>query len=84
MNKQIEPITTFDVIADALTQPAVAFGQSFTSEDDAKAYADQMEALGYSAEVLPGHETVTPAEALRIAAEYFGDDRLNPEQEATA
>ena len=82
-DQQDEPTTTFDVIADALKQPAAAFGQSFASEDDAKAYAEQLEATGYSAEVLPGQDTVKPAEALRIAAEYFGDDRLNPEQEAT-
>lgn len=77
-------LETFDVIADGLTQPERAFGQSFATEAEATAYADKMTAAGYTAEVLPGHETVTPAEALALAADYFNDPRLSAEPEATA
>ena len=84
LRKQPERLETFDVIAEPLTRARSAFGQSFARETEAHAYAVQMEACGYSAEVLPGHETVTTAEALAHAAEYFGDARISAEQEPTA
>ena len=53
-----------------------AFGQTFTKEDDATAYADAMRAAGYTVDPFPAFEPVTLAEALAVAAETYSDPSL--------
>lgn len=56
-----------------------AFGQTFTRAETAQAYADAMRAAGYTVDPFPPFETVdSAADALRRAADLYGDGRLDP------
>ena len=76
-----EPATLWDVIASDPERRAPAFGQAFSTEAEAKAYAERLEHHGYAADAPLENAPVSLADALTHAADHFGDGRLTAEAE---
>jgi hypothetical protein len=72
---QPERLELFEVIAHRDGQ---AFGQTFTAQENAQAYAAAMRRAGYQVDPFPMFEPVRSfAEAMQEAARFFEDARLN-------
>jgi len=77
-----EPPTLWDVIASDPESRTPAFGQAFSTEAEATAYADRLERLGYAADAPLENAAVSLADGLAHAAAHFDDARI--QQEPTA
>lgn len=78
---QPEATSLYEVIAFRPDGRGHPFGMTFTEESTASAYADRMNAIGYSAEVSPEFTTEpTLRAALGNAREHFKDPAITPEK----
>jgi hypothetical protein len=80
-NHQPEAVSLFEVIASRQGGKAYPFGMTFTDPETASAYADRMNAIGYSAEVSPEFTTERNLKAaLENARRHFEDTDIKPEE----
>lgn len=78
---QPEATSLYEVIASHAGGKGYPFGMTFTDQGTASAYADRMNALGYSAEVSPEFKTETTlAAALESARRHFEDPAIRPDK----
>jgi hypothetical protein len=78
---QPEAVSLFEVIASRPDGKAYPFGMTFTDPETASAYADRMNAIGYTAEVSPEFTTERNLKAaLENARRHFEDTDIKPEK----
>ena len=76
-----EATSLYEVIASRPDGRAYPFGMTFTDPETANAYADRMNAIGYSAEVSPEFTTERNLKAaLENARSHFDDAAIKPDE----